>query len=174
MELDFSVNGSEGRLLWDDRTASVTCPFEKGYIYRVFLVSRENELPLGVMVPEGGEFRLSKSSRAVADFLSSGDVGVRVERYIPGERNMIPLPFAFSRLERRKGGFSDEVLAHLSEKKDAFYCEADGRKYLVFEIVPGGECPFSAVLSVAVPVFYGGKIYGAVIEDEMGNIVTDC
>ena len=107
------------------------CPFEEGWIYRLYLQETENSegICLGVMMPEGDRFVLKK--RIHKGKAESNDLCGIILRSRPGEEapklqpktsvppNLDGLPFGISALESIEscGGFVDTVFAASGGKK---------------------------------------------------------
>ncbi|MBQ7491135.1 MAG: hypothetical protein IJT76_00825 [Clostridia bacterium] len=152
--------GEIGTLRWShagETTALfASCPMEADRIYRVVLLCENEQLPLGVMLPQNGRFVLKKRLPRVI-------VPQRafVDRSLPGEGHLPRLPLAFSAFRPAERG----ELGHSAESADSGLLCADwiDRRYYLAPFRPGEESPLAPYFSLSV-----------LIEGEPGDFLAFC
>ncbi|MBR5390428.1 MAG: hypothetical protein IK141_03885 [Clostridia bacterium] len=148
-----------GRLRWsrsgETTTLFAACPVEKGRIYRVVLLCEGEQLPLGVMLPDGGKFVLKKTlPRTVVPQRAL------VDRSLPGEGHLPGLPLAYSAFQQAeaKGLKVPEAAA-----KGLLCADWIDRRYYLAPFCPGEESAFASYFSLSV-----------LIEGETGGFLAFC
>ena len=159
--LSITLNGhTVGRASLSGGIITAACPADKKYIYRLELKGA-GRLALGVMVPRGDEFVLTRSNIPHGSWS-----GCEVLRSLPGENICPPLPFALSHGEDG-GGWdfcSDELLKSCLQAtprvKTAVY---RGERYVYFPLNSELPCPM-APFFFCMRVFDAGSMQYAAIK----------
>lgn len=150
--LSIVLNGQTvGQASLNGGLITAACPADKKYIYRLELTGI-TRLPLGVMVPRGNEFVLTRSGIPHGDWS-----GCEVLRSLPGEHICPPLPFALSHGEAVGGGdfCSDELLKScLLALPDAKTALVGGERYVYFPLRTDVSCPMA-------PFFFCMRVFDA-------------
>ena len=111
------------------------CPMDAGYIYRLELVGKDS-LPLGVMMPSGGNFALEKKG----NFALSDWEYAEILRSKAGESITPPLPFALSHGKRVESfDFIEDAFLKecLSKQEDVCTALYHGMRFIYFPFVFG-------------------------------------
>lgn len=176
------LNDSEiGRVRWseekDDVLIWASCPFEKGYIYRVYIgdVQDERKIYVGIMMPERGRFIVTKKiPRSKCAFLFSDlTIFATVVRRLPGEdESTPPLPVAFSSLKPVKPGITgcDSFVEEIYSRCEGLFTISHGITYFVAPAELGAElgpAPFFCLLTWFRHVEKG---YCVICVDEKGKL----
>ncbi|MEA4921293.1 MAG: hypothetical protein VB078_10300 [Clostridiaceae bacterium] len=170
-----------GRVRWseekDDVLIWASCPFEKDYIYRVYIGDEEDDRKLyaGIMMPERGRFIVTKKMpRSKCAFLFSElSLSAVVVRRLPGEdESTPPLPISFSQLRPVKQGETgcDSFVEGIYAKCNGLYAESKGITYFVAPAELGAELgptPFFCLLTWFRHVEKG---YCVLCVDEKGKL----
>jgi hypothetical protein len=159
--LSIVLNGQTvGQASLNGGVISAACPADKKYIYRLELTG-STRLPLGVMMPRGNEFVLTRSNIPQGDWS-----GCEVLRSLPGEKICPPLPFALSHGEAVGDGdfCSDELLKScLCCLTDAKTALVGGERYIYFPWRTDASCPM-APFFFCMRVFDAGNVQYAAIK----------
>lgn len=139
---------------------SAACPADKKYIYRLELTGH-TRLPLGVMVPRGDEFVLTRGNIPHGNWS-----GCEVLRSLPGEKICPPLPFALSHGEAVGDGdfCSDELLKsclQATPRVKTAVCREE--RYVYFPLNHNQPCPM-APFFFCMRVFDAGNVQYAAIK----------
>ena len=137
----------EGRQL----TLQVRCPFEDGFIYRAMMYTGLDMIPLGVMLPQQGQFVLEKQL-----FLQTVPVSVHIDRTLPGEYHLPGLPLALSAFLKGEDGLLRGSWLDT--------------EFLLFPLQAGAECPWAHLLCLASAIEREGRQY-AVLCTEKGDCI---
>ena len=124
----------------------VQCPFETGYIYRAILDCQAGELPLGVMLPEHGQFVLRRQMTAVIQ-----PKAVYIDRTLPGEEHLPGLPVAWSAFAGDEHRFS------------AIWKDTE---YILLPLQSGEDHACGHLLCLTTPLEYQGALYGVLCRRE--------
>ena len=138
---------------------SASCTQESGYIYRLELVG-DSCLSMGVMVPQNGEFVLSRSG-----ITSDNWQYCQVLRSLPGEQICPPLPFALSHGEDVSNWdfCTDELL--LDCLRAAYGVKTAvhrGERYVYFPLVTDAPCAMAPFFFCMTCFESKGKLYAAI------------
>ena len=161
--LSILLNGhTVGSASLQNGTFQAKCPIDNGYIYRLELVG-DGRLPLGVMLPQGGDFVLKKSNIPQKDWLHCEAL-----RSLPGEKICPPLPFALSHGESI-GDCSfctDELLKNCLIRTQGIKTAVwDKVRYIYFPFVLSEESPM-APFFFCLSCFEADSVYYAAIKIE--------
>lgn len=169
-----------GRLRWSKEGGNMViwagCPFEDGYIYRVYVgYGREPaKLYIGVMMPERNRFVISKKLPFVkCRFLEDReDVSAFIERRRPGEEERTPpLPFGFSRLSAIKSGSTGcgDFIENMFASCGGLWALHEGKSYFVAPWEPGSELKISSFFCLLTFFRHQERGYMALCVDGEGN-----
>ena len=122
------------------------CPFEAGYIYRAILEHQAGELPLGVMLPEHGQFVLR---RQIATTIQPK--AVYIDRTLPGEEHLPGLPVAWS-------AFAGDEHSISAIWKDI--------EYIIIPLQADKDHACGHLLCLATPLEHQGALYGILCRQE--------
>lgn len=168
-----------GRLRWSREENSMViwagCPFEDGYIYRVYAGCGQepSKLYIGVMMPERNRFVISKRLPASkCRFLEErDDVSAFIEKRRPGEEERTPpLPFGFSRLSAiKKGSTGWDYIEDIFSSCGGLYALHEGKGYFVAPWEPGNELKISPFFCLLTFFRHQDKGYMVLCVDREGN-----
>lgn len=183
MECELKVaGGPPGRAWWiqkgTDWLFGAQCREQPGMIYRVLLETRQGGHVLGVMVPEGGLFRLEKKLPAslvrqlgpnLSEVQGASVIASRPGEY-RGEQGPLPFPLeAFRPWQEGEG--PDCPLLEPELRETGALVRSWGRDfYIAAPLEPGKPFGLACVFCLAEPVEIGGRQYGVVRIDETGNL----
>ncbi|MBR4954276.1 MAG: hypothetical protein IKY46_00010 [Clostridia bacterium] len=136
-----------------------SCAQASGYIYRLELVG-ESCLSMGVMVPQNGEFVLSRSGISGKDWQYC-----QVLRSLPEEPLCPPLPFALSHGEDISSWdfCTDSLLRDcLSATQGVKTAVHRGERYVYFPLTTDAPCAMAPFFFCLTCFESNGKLYAAI------------
>ncbi len=167
-----------GTLRWQEDGPYISiqagCPFEEGSIYRLTVRGESGpDLYLGVMTPQNGRFTITKRLRSkdCGPLLNSYLCGAYIERSGIDGTPLTPLPFAFSALSTAANAAlpGDQLFAEEAGAcPGLMWAMLSGRRYFVFEFIPGQEMPMTPFFSLMTVFEHLGRLYAAFCADADG------
>lgn len=157
------VFAENGRL-----TVRCLCPFEEGRIYKLYVCLEKEDIPLGIMLKEGGSFVYK---RGINDkIVGQNGENIRyfyIEKRIPGSEATPPLCFSAERFENcRWIDTPDHALQNCIAEGGIMSCDFENTTYIAAPLDSGGPfalAPFFCLVSV---VAHKGRLLGIMKLDD--------
>lgn len=176
------AGGPPGRAWWrrqgEGWLFGAQCREQPGMVYRVLLETRRGGHVLGVMMPEGGLFRLEKKlptslvrqlGPELAEIQGASVIAARPGEY-RGETGPLPFPPEAFQPWRQGEGPLCPLLEPELEEAQALVRRWGREYYLAAPLEPGRPFGLACVFCLAEPLEIGGRPYGVVKIDENGNL----
>ena len=154
-------------------TIQYSCPFEEGRIYKLHAKLKEGNLPLGIMLKEGGSFVYKRQlSKAKAGANGEKIEWLYIEKQVLGSKATPPLPFCADMFELCKWiDTPDHALQNCILEGDIMSCNFENITYIASVLDDKKPFALAPFFCLVTPVSYNESMLG-IIRLDGKNIPT--
>ena len=154
-------------------TIQYSCPFEDGRIYKLHAKLKEGNLPLGIMLKEGGSFVYKRQlSKVKAGTNGEKIEWLYIEKHVLGSKATPPLPFCADMFEPCKWiDTPDHALQNCILEGDIMSCNFENITYIASVLDDKKPFTLAPFFCLVTPVSYNESMLG-IIRLDGKNIPT--